>query len=343
MFSLLLFSAVFTYRGYQTTIQVSNYYKNNLTELDVAAAAPNRSPTPTQRKELGFPTSVTLTPSTPVPVPTSMPASTQPKSVPTSGVFLESVEIPRQPTTAPTSTFPERNVSAGKPLSSDGIVHSPLPSPWYRSVSRISQPLSRPNPSIRPGYYAMDTRPEYPSAFPHDPRILSGKPLDNVNLGRGSIAQYEQPTETRQYLPASYSPTGSGRGYRPPGPSHGSSPMLPSSQNVRTPYVYPPPRTSPWGRSRLYPPEHSTYVGFRFTPEAGRSSSARHSYPPIHPESLQGSPPPVSAHSGPSLNRRLEPPYPDYPNTLVTSPTTSSTRTPSRPPYPHYSERDSES
>jgi len=170
-------------------------------------------------------------------------------------------------------------------------------------------------------------------------------------LGGESIAQYGQPPETRQYLPASYSPPRNGRGYRPTGPSHGSSPIMahrspmsPSSQNVRTPYVYPPPRNSaprpshnPFGRRLTHPPEHSTYVGYRFIPGDGRSSSTRYSYPPMHPESLQGSSPPVSAHSGPSLNRRLP-----YPNTLVTSPTTSSIRTPSRPPYPHYSERDSE-
>ncbi|KAF8814793.1 hypothetical protein BYT27DRAFT_7334313 [Phlegmacium glaucopus] len=374
----------------KTTIQVTNYYKSNLTELDlerVAATAPKRSPTPAQResrKELSYPTSITLTSSTPVPVPASMPTAALPMLAPASAIFREPTGIPRQPTSAPTSTFPGRNVSAGKPLSSDGIIHSPPP-PWSsplpsnRPVSRISQPLSRPNhnatPNIRhPGYFAMDTRPEYPPDFPHEPRIPYGKPPDNVNLNRGPI-DYGRSPESRQYLPATYSPPGissNGRAYRPPGPSHGSSPIMahqnampPLSQHVRTPYVYPPSgdhRNSipipslhnPPGRSpHMYPPEHSSYVGFR-PPlyEDGRSPGTRYPYPPIHPEPFQRSPPPFNAHSGPSLKRRLEPPYPDYPTTLVASPAGASTsasssasnpnaaRTPSRPPYPHYSEWD---
>ena len=270
--------------------------------------------------------------------------------------------VPRQPT-SPTSTFPGRNVSAGKPLSSDGIIHSPppprsSPPPPSRPVSRISQPMSRPSHNVtsgHPGYLAMDTRSEYP-----DPRTPYGKPPDNVNLSRGPIGQYGRPSEIRQYLPATYSPPGvssNGRGYRPPGSSHDSSPimthsnaMAPLNQNVRTPYVYPPtgdhrnsmPLPSshnPTGRSpHVYPPEHSTYVY-----EDGRSPSARYTYPPVRPESLQRSPP-FNTH-GPPLKRRLDPPYSDYSNTIVTSPTSasSSARTPSRPPYPYYSEWDSES
>ena len=209
----------------------------------------------------------------------------------------------------------------------------------------------------------MDTRPEYPP----DPRISYGKPPDNVNLSRGPISQYGPPSETRQFLPATYSPpevSSNGRGYRPPGPSHDSSPIMthpnampPLSQSVRPPYVYPPtgdrrnsmPMPSshnPSGFSpHMYPPEHPTYVGSPPLYEDGRSSSsARYTYPPVRPESLQRSPP-FNAHSGPSLKRRLDPPYPDYPNTLVTSPTSasSSARTPSRPSYPYYSEWDSES
>ena len=377
--SLLLYNCVSYLGWHQTAIEVSNYYMSGELEK-VAAAAPKRPPTPTrkERKTPAFPTSVTLTPSIPVPVPTSMPALTSPTSAPMT-IFREPTGIPRQPTT-PTSTFPGRNVSAGKPLSSDVIIHSPPPPPWSsplpssRPVSRISQPLSRPNQnmttSIRhPGYFAMDTRPEHPPGFPHDSRISYGKPPDNVNLSRGSIGQYARPSETRQYLPATYSPPGvssNGQGYRPPGPSHDSSPIMthpnvmpPLSQNVRTPYVYPPtgdhrnsmpmpPSHNPPGRSpHIYPPEHSTYVGSRLTPplyEDGRSPSARYTYPPIRPESLQRSPP-FNTHSGPPLKRRLDPPYPDYPNSIVTSPTSasSSARTPSRPPYPHYSEWDPES
>ena len=234
-------------------------------------------------------------------------------------------------------------------------------------MSRISQPLSRPNHNVttgirHPGYFAMDTRPEYPPDFPHS----YGKPPDNVNLNRGSIGQYGRPSEARQYLPATYSPPGvssNGRGYRPPGPSHGSSPimthsnaMTPLSQNVRTPYVYPPtgdhrnsmPMPSshnPPGRTpHMYPQEHSSYVGSRVTPpsyEDGRSPSARYTYPPIRPETLQRSPP----FSDSSLKRRPDPPYPDYANTIVTSPTSasSSAHTSSRPPCPYYSEWDSES
>ena len=356
---------------HQTTIQVSNYYKSNLTELDlekVAATAPKQSPTPThresrkERKTPGFPTSVTLTPSVPVPVPTSMPASTPPTLAPMT-IFRESTGIPRQPT-SPTSTFPGRNVSAGKPLSSDGIIHSPPP-PWSsplpssRPVSRISQPLSRPNHNVttsirHPGYFAMDTRPEYPP----DPRISYSKPPDNVNLpigqyGRSEAMQYlhatysspEDPSETRRYLHATYSPpevSSNGRGYRPPGPSPDSGPIIthpnamPPSQNVRTPYVYPPTgdhRNSmpipsshnPPGRSpHMYPPEHSTHVGSPPLYEDGRTPSAKNTYPPTRPESVQGSPP-HNTHSGPSLKRRLDPPpYADHPNTVVTSPTNSS-------------------
>lgn len=378
------------YRGInQATIQVRCYYKRNLTELDlakVAATAPKRSPSPTHResrKELSFPTSITLTQSTPVPVPTSMPTATPPKSTPMSGIFREPTGIPRQPITAPTSTFPGRNVSAGKPLSSDGIIHSPPP-PWSsplpssRPVSRISQPLSRPNhnvtPAIRhPGYFTMDTRAEYPPDSPHEPRISYGKPPDNVNLSHGPVSHYGRSSEPRQYLPATHSPPGvssNGRAYRPPGPSHGPSPIMghpnampPLSQHVRTPYVYPPtgdhrnsmPMPSPHnphGRSPMYPPEHSSYVGFRPLYEDGRSPSTRYPYPPICQEPFQRSPPPFSAHSGPSLKRRLEPPYPDYPNTLATSPagastnassSTSNPNAPSRPPYSYYSEWDSES
>jgi hypothetical protein len=232
-------------------------------------------------------------------------------------------------------------------------------------VSRISQPLSRPNHNVtsirHPGYFAMDTGPEYPPDFPHEPRISYGKPPDN--------GQYGRPSEAGQYLPATYSPPGvssNGRGYQPPGPSHDSSPIMPHSnampplnQNVRSPYVYPPTgdhrNSMPMPSSRnpfarnlsMYPPEHSTYAGSRLTPplyEDGRSPNARYTYPPIRPESLQRSPL-VNTHGGPSLKRQLDPPYPDYPNTLVASPTSasSSARTPSRPPYPYYSEWDSES
>ena len=294
-----------------------------------------------------------------------MPALAPSTSAPMAN-FRESTGVPRQPT-SPTSTFPGRNVSAGKPLSSDGIIHSPPP-PWpsppppSRPVSRISQPMSRPNHNVttgvrHPGYLLMDTRPEYPP----DPRISYLKPQDNANLSRGPIGQYGRPSETRQYLPSTYSPpevSSNGRGYRPPDPGHDSSSimsrsnaMAPLSQNVRPPYVYPPtgdhrnsmPMPSshnPPGRSsHMYPPEHSTYVY-----EDGRSPSARYTYPPIRPESLQRSPP-FNTNSGPSLKRRLDPPYSDYSNTIVTSPTSasSSARTPSRPPYPYYSEWDSES
>ena len=353
---------IFYLPSYQTTTQVSNYYKSNLTELDlekIAATAPKQSPTPTTRQEPSFSTSVTLTPSTPVPVPTSMPTATPPTSA---GIFREPTGIPHQPASAPTSTFPGRNVSAGKPLSSDGIIHSPPP-PWSsplpstRPVSRISQPLSRSNhnatPSTRhPGYFVADTRPEYPPDFPHDPRVSYGKASDNVNLSRGPINQYGRPSESRQYPPATYSPSGTssnGRDYRQLGPSHGSSPtvthpnaMPPLGQNVRTAYAYPPaagdhrnsmPISSPHNlRSpHMYPPEHSTYAGPRFTPplyEDGRSP--RYPYPPVRSEPLQRSPPSFIDHSGPSPKRRLD--HPDYPYTFVSaSPGASSSRTSSRP------------
>lgn len=357
----------------------------------VAATAPKRSPNPTKRKELSFPTSVTLTPSTPAPVPTSMSTTTAPMSAPMTGTFRELTGIPHQTTTAPTSTFPGRNVSAGKPLSSDGIIHSPPP-PWSsplpssRPVSRISQPLSRANHHVtpnahHPGYFAMDTRPEYSPDFSHEPRVSYGKPPDNVNSSRGPISQYGRPSETRPHLPATYSPPGTssnGRGYRPLDPSHGSSPIVTHPhtippQNVQTPYVYPPtgdqrnliPTSSPHNPSshspHMYPPDHSTYVGFRFGPpsyEDGRSPSARYAYPPIRPESLQRSPPPFNVH-GPPLKRRPHPSYPSYPDyptrkTFVTSPTGASTsasssasnhnatRISSRPPH-YYSEWDPES
>ena len=305
-----------------------------------------------------------------------------------SGIFREPTGIPRQPVTAPTSTFPGRNVSAGKPSSSD-IIHSPPP-PWSsplpssRPVSRISQPLSRPShnvtPNIRnPNYFGMDTRPEYSPDIVHE-RISYGKPPDNVILSRGPI-HHGQPSETRQYPPATYSPpeiSSNGRGYRPPGPSHGSSPVMahsnampPLSQHARTPYVYPStedhrnsipipsPHNLPGRSPHMYPPEHSAYLGYRFTPplyEDGRPPILRYPYPAIRQESFQRSPPPFDVvRSGPSLKRRLDPPYPDYPNTLGTSPTGASTsasssasnpntaRAPSRAPYPYYSEWDSES